>query len=79
MQVRAEARERGAKKLRGHHRDNDVGGRDGSVVASDRDGRRKFEARQELNVFAGVDNFLCRLGAVRPDRNGAAVARQREG
>src|ERR1700757_4174490 len=79
MQVRAEARQRGAKKLRRHNGDNDVGGRDRAVVAGYRDRRWKRKARQELEVFPGVDDFFCGLGAVRPDCDRAAVARQGEG
>src|SRR5206468_5792213 len=47
-------------------------------VARHGDGGREPKAGKKLYVLAGIDNFFCSLRAVRPDRDGAAVARQRK-
>ena len=67
MEMRADAGEGGAEKLRGNNRDDDLGVGYGGVVAGDGDLGREGKTGKEELVFAVGDDLLGKLGAVRPE------------
>jgi hypothetical protein len=80
VEIRPNAFQRRAQKLRGNNRDNNFSVADGGVLAGDRELGREGKAGQEGLVLTGVDDLLGKLGAVRPERDlMASTANEREG
>ena len=82
VKMGAEAGEGGAEKLRRDDGDDDLGIGDGGVVAGDGDLGGEGKAGEEERVFAGVDDLLRGLRAVRPEGElvaAAAVERECDG
>ena len=80
-QMRGDAGQRGAQKLRGDDGDQNIGGRDGAAVAGYDEVRRDRDSGKKLRVLAGVRDLLRELEAVRPERDlvaAAAVERERD-